>query len=464
MFKSILKSISITVSRISVRHETCAGRVPGSFTKLTSLKNGVKVATQTMESPLACVTLAVACGPLYETACTHGLTHFIEHFAFKGSRCVGEEQLTKDLIDLNAKMTVHTSRELQVFSVVLPVDNAPKAVEKLCNVISGLDINDNKINKERENICRELADTDADPKQVLFDYLNATAFQGTPLAQRVIGPSENLQRFDADITSTFMCENYTPYRMCIASAGSMDHNAMVRAAKATFGCLESMPRGRGAPDLGPTRFTGSQVLYRDDSMPFCHAAITFEAAGYSSADYYKMLVLQHVVGSWDRSQGRGEEQAPPVAKWVALDKLCERYKPVYVAYRDIGLWGVYFVADKWKLDEIVTRVQDQWMELCTVLSDKDVQRGCNLAKLALAREYASVVRSAHALGKQVLYRCLRLPLDEVFGILAKLEKKELRALADRCLYDRCPAVAVVGPSETMPDYVRIRSGMWWLRL
>lgn len=462
MLKTILKLISIRLCGISVRHDSGAGPGLVSFMHLTTLKNELRVATQRTKSPLTCMTLAVAAGPRYETACTSGLTHFIEHLAFKGSRNEAEEQLIMELIDMNAKMTVHTSREEQVFSVVLPSENALKAVEKLYSVVAELDLNNRKISKERENIWRELADSDADPKQVLFDYLNATAFQGTPLGQRVIGPTENLCRFDDAIVTGFMNENYTPHRMCLGAVGQIDHNEIVSATTSTFGC---MPKDMGgAIEQGPNRFTGSQVTYRDDSMPFCHAAIAFEAPGYSSADYYKMLVLKHIVGSWDRSQGRGEEHAPPVARWVALDKLCERYEPIYVVYHDIGLWGVYFVADKWKLDEIVLRVQDQWMELCTVLSARDVQRGCNLAKLAVAREYASVVRCAHDLGRRVLHGCAREPLDVVHASLAKLDAKALRAQADRVLYDRCPAVAVVGPSETMPDYNRIRSGMWWLRL
>ncbi|KAJ8736751.1 hypothetical protein PYW07_000022 [Mythimna separata] len=461
MFKSILKSVNIRVCKTSARRGSGAARA-GSFTQTTTLSNELKVATQLVPSPLACVTLSVAGGPRYETAATNGLTHFVEHLAFKGSRCMNEEQFKRGLIDMDARMTVHTSREQQVFSVEVKPECAARAVDMLYNAIADLDLNDSKVHHQRENICRELADADADPKEVLFDYLHATAFQGTPLAQRVIGPTENLQRFDANIVTNFICENYTPYRLCLATAGQADHNAMVYAAGTTFGKIEAVPPGE--PEQGPDRFSGSQIVFREDSMPFCHAAITFEAPGYCSPDYYKMLVLQHMMGSWERSQGRGAEQAAPVAQWVALDRLCEHYEPIYLAYRDIGLWGVYFVADKWKLDEIVSSVQEQWMNMCIVLTAKEVARGCNLAKMSVAREYASAVRSAHALGRQMLYGCPRVPLDEVFKCLEQASAKQLRALADRLLYDRCPAVAVVGPSETMPDYLRIRSGMWWLRL
>lgn len=426
------------------------------------LPNKVKIATQEMNSPLTCVTLAVAAGPRYETCWTNGLTHFIEHMAFRGCRTLTTEQMEKILIDMGAKMTAHTSKEEQMFSILMPSENALSAVDLLFKIVTELDIDDCQIQLERENICRELADTDTDPKKVLFDYLTATAFQGTPLGQQVIGPSENICRFNSDIASTFMCENYVPYRLCLVSAGKLNHNQLLSAAKPNFGCIASVPIGE--PEQGPNRFTGSQVLYRDDSMPFCHVAISFEAPGYLSPDYYKMLLLNCIVGSWDRSQARELSQAPPVARWVALDKLCELYEPFYIAYRDVGLWGVYFVADKWKLDEVVSRLQDQWMELCTVVSTGEIERGTNLAMLNVARWYSNVEWSAHDLGKQVLYNCGRKSMDMVIKGLKEVNPAELRALAYRHLYDRCPAVAVVGPSETMPDYVRIRGGMWWLRL
>lgn len=455
MFKTIVKSFSKRLACFSVRHASC---VP--ITTVTRFPNGVRIATEVTLSQMACVTLAVAVGPRYETSYTNGSTHFIEHLAFKGCRSMKQNTLEKAVSDMGGKLSVQTYREEQIFSVVLPSANADKAANILGRVITELDINDTKIKEERANISRELADADIDPKKVLFDYLNASAFQGTPLGQRVIGPTENLERFNADVTRSFLCENYVPHRLCLASTGAVSSEVLANAVCDTLACIPAVSIG----ELGPTRYTGSQVVFRDDSMPLCHVAIAFEAPGYGGDTYYKMMVLSYIIGAWDRSQGRGEGQSSAVARWAAIGKLCERYQPFYTVYRDVGLWGVYFVADKWKLDEVVTRVQNEWMEMCTMLRTPDLERGVRLARLNLARQYNSVVWNAHDLGRKMLHINKRKSLKCVNALLANTTVAELRKLADHYLYDRCPTVAVVGPSETMPDYLRIRSGMWWLRL
>lgn len=432
------------------------------FTQVTMLHNGVRIATEEVESPLACLSLFVTVGSRYETACTNGLSHFIEHLAFKGFRTLNKCGVEESIMCMGGKLTAQTTREMQIFSAILPSEYAPSAVDKLSKIIIDLDLNDCEVEQERFNINSELIDADNDPKQLVFDYLHATAFQGTPLGQRVIGSSSNIERFDACAASNFMCEHYQPYRLILATSGNVTHEKIMQYAEGRFGCIAPQPCCE--PEPGPSRFTGSTVVYRDDSMPLCHAAIAFEAPGYCSPSYLTMLVMKYIVGSWDRSQGLGEGNAPMVARAFATDKLCEMYESFYITYRDIGLWGVYFVADKWKLDEVVYHFQFQWMQLCTMVQMSEIERGFNGVRMELARRYDSVVSSSHDIGTQMLYTCGRKSLAEVTSGLDRIKVHNVRELSDKYLYDRCPAVVAVGPTETMPDYVRIRSGQWWLRL
>ncbi|XP_022833159.1 cytochrome b-c1 complex subunit 1, mitochondrial-like [Spodoptera litura] len=430
--------------------------------QVTILHNGVKIATEEVKSPLACVTLSVAAGSRYETKCTNGLTHFIEHMAFKGFRSMSKEKFEEAVAHMGAKMTVQTSREMQVFSVVLPSEMSTAAVDKLSKIICDIEFSDDEVCKEKKNISLELNDNDINPKQLVFDYLHATAFQGTPLAQRVMGTSENLDNFDAVMVDNFMTDQYQPYRFVIATSGEVSHDKIMQYAEPRFGCITPQPCREAEP--GPSRYTGSQVVFRDDSMPFCYAAIAFEAPGYFSSHYLSMLVMSYIVGSWDKSQSRGENHAPLVARAVSCANLCERYETFYIPYRDIGLWGVYFVADKWKLDVVVSYIQEQWLQLCTMVQNTDIERGLNALRLTFARQYGSVVSSSHDIGKQMLYTSGRKSLEHLLESLNNIKVDNIRNVATQMMYDKCPAVAVVGPSETMPDYNRIRAGQWWLRV
>ncbi|XP_049696691.2 cytochrome b-c1 complex subunit 1, mitochondrial [Helicoverpa armigera] len=463
MLKTVSKYSRDVSRRWRRRYSWCPEAPVDPSLKVSILPNGVRIATERRrEAPLACVCLTVAAGPRYETPCTNGLTHFIEHMAFKGFQSEDKAALEEALISMGAKMTVRTTRELQVFSVIIPSVIATRAIDKLHKIVTELDLKDCEMNQERCNIDMELEDADADPKQVVFDYLHATAFQGTPLGQRVIGTSENLERFDADMVSSFMCEQYQPYKLVLSTSGDVSHDAVMSFAEPRFGGIPPQPCIE--PENSINRYTGSQVIYRDDSMPFCHVAIAFEAPGYSSSKYYFMLLMKYIIGSWDRSQGGGVNNAPFVARAASTFKSCERYHAFYTAYRDVGLFGVYFVSDRLLVDEALFSIQEQFMHLCTMTHQGDLDRGINHVRLKLARKLDSVVKSSQDIGKQLMYTNRRKLLHDIDDSLCMFRVQNLKDLAMEVFYDKCPVVASVGPSETLPEYNRIRSGQWWFRV
>lgn len=357
-------------------------------------------------------------------------------------------------------MTADTSRELQIFSARCTPECTPYIINTLSRIFLDLNLSDSAIESEKSNVNLEMIDAENDPKAVVFDYLHQTAFQGTPLAQRVIGPSINIQRFDSNFIRSFMSKHYQPFKFCLATSGCVRHEDMLRNAEAGFGYMQ--PNSDCVSEKGPCRFTGSQIIYRDDSMPFAHVAIAFEVPGYEHADYLTFRLMTSMVGSWDRSQGGGINNGLPLARAAAHD-LCEKYKAFYIPYRDVGLWGIYYVGKPMGLDDMLSNIQDQWMHMCITTQVNDVQRSLNLAKLKIAKGVEGVINSSYDIGLHLMYTSGRKSLTDVFDKLSTIKAHNVKEVCDRHLYDRCPAVAAIGPTESLPDYTRIRAGQYWLR-
>ncbi|XP_063838047.1 cytochrome b-c1 complex subunit 1, mitochondrial-like [Ostrinia nubilalis] len=463
MIRKILCSFS-NVVRLPTRLCSCVchpSPVP-SNTKLTILDNGVRVATETNASSVAGVALFIEAGSRFETACNNGITHFVEHMAYKGFNSMNRCQLQELLRCMGAKMTAYTSREIQVFSAKCLTDNVPVMVGILSNVIADLALNECDVEVEKMNMQLELMDADRDPRTVLFDYLHATAFQGTPLAKRVIGTSENIERFDKFYTTAFLCEHYQPYKLALIGVGNIHHENMVCYAQAKLGHMVGDPCCES--EEGPTRFTGSQVLFRDDSMPFAHVAVAFEVSGYNSPDYMQLLTAKNMIGTWRKGQGGGTKNGFPLAQAAATEDICEYFESFYIPYRDVGLWGIYFVARKMDVEDMLHNIQNAWMHLCVTTQFYDVERAVNQLKLQFAKNIEGNMRSCHDLGLQTMYSCGRSGLDDMFHELKGIEQQGLKAVMDKYIYDRCPAVAAIGPVEGLPEYTRIRAGQYWLRL
>lgn len=129
---------------------------------------------------------------------------------------------------------------------------------------------------------------------------------GQPLGRTILGPKENILSISRDDLSNYIKTNYTADRMVLVGTGGIEHASLVDLAKNHFGSLPTssspIKLGESTQKVKPS-FVGSEVKVRDDTMPTCNVAIAVEGVSWSSPDYYPMLVMQSVMGNWDRSLG-----------------------------------------------------------------------------------------------------------------------------------------------------------------
>ncbi|XP_041987087.1 cytochrome b-c1 complex subunit 1, mitochondrial-like [Aricia agestis] len=429
--------------------------------QLLELPNGVRVALEESCSPVVCASLYALAGSRFEDECNNGVSYFIEHMAYKGFSDADEDSIIGFLNSIGAKMTAHTTREYQSFAGVALAEYAPEIICLLSRIVKDLQFPSKESSVEKVKIRKELIENDSNQRQLVFDYLHQTAFQGTSLAYPVTPSSRNLKSFDSKTAATFMKRNFTPKRVVLAVSGGICYDQIRQIAEKSFDfsdCSDVCVLPNACK-----RYTGSQIIYRDDTMPLLHAAIAVEAPGYTSDDYLPMLVASCLTDSWDKTQSADIRHGSPLARAAATTQICERFESFYTAYSDVGLWGVYFVCKMQDADDMVFNIQDCWMNLCTTTTKKELERAVNTAKLKLAKNVNGVVNSCHDIGRQIILTSRRTPLEMYHHELDSLSAGKLKKVGYKYIYDKCPVVAAVGPSEVLPDYLRIRSGMYWLR-
>jgi len=212
------------------------------------------------------------------------------------------------------------------------------------------------------------------------------------------------------------------------------------------------------------RYTGSDVRVRDDSMPLAHVAIAVEGCGWTNPDNIPLMVANTLIGNWDRSMGGGANNSSRLAHYCAEKGFCHSFQSFNTCYKDTGLWGIYFVTDSMNQENMVYNIQNEWMRMCTNLTDFEVNRAKNLLKTNMLLQLDGTTPICEDVGRQMLCYGRRIPQHE---LEARIDAVDATLVKDTCykyIYDRCPAVAAVGPTENLPDYNAIRSGMYWLRL
>jgi processing peptidase subunit beta len=325
------------------------------------------------------------------------------------------------------------------------------------------------IERERDVILREQEEVDKIMEEVTFDHLHAMAFQDHSLGKTILGPRENILGLQKDDLAGYIKQNYTADRMVLVGAGGVDHDSLVKLAEKEFGALKSSSESAASfpvKDLVP-RFFGSEVRVRNDTMPTAHIALAVEGVGWTHPDYYPLLVLQSIIGSWDRSLGAATHvSSPHLVKNIVENQLANSYMSFNTSYRDTGLWGIYLVSEnKMHLDDLEFVVQQEWNRCSNSLQQAEVVRAKQGLKSAMILGLDGGTAIAEDIGRQLVCGYgRRVEPTEVGQLIDNVSLSDVTRVAKEYLWDREVAVVGVGPVESMADYQRIRGWMSWNRL
>lgn len=244
----------------------------------------------------------------------------------QGTAKRSQTDLELEVENMGAHLNAYTSREQTVFYAKCLSKDVGKAVEILGDIIQNSKLGESEIERERGVILREMQEVESNLQEVVFDHLHATAYQGTPLGNTILGPTKNIKSISKQDLQDYIQGHYHTPRIVLAASGGVRHNDLVKLAEKELSKLPNSYDGK-SPALAPCRFTGSEVRVRDDSLPLAHIAIAVEGCGWTDADNVPLMVANTLIGSWDRSQGGGASNASNLARASAesgeLFKMCD---------------------------------------------------------------------------------------------------------------------------------------------
>ncbi|PWA14648.1 hypothetical protein CCH79_00014359 [Gambusia affinis] len=328
-------------------------------TKVTSLENGLRVASEDSGLTTCTVGLWIDAGSRYENERNNGTAHFLEHMAFKGTRKRSQLDLELEIENMGAHLNAYTSREQTVYYAKAFSKDLPRAVEILADIIQNSTLGEAEIERERGVILREMQEVETNLQEVVFDYLHATAYQSTALGRTILGPTENIKTINRGDLVEYITTHYKGPRIVLAAAGGVCHQELHSLAKFHFGRLPSRDQG-GAPALPLCHFTGSEIRVRDDKMPLAHIAIAVEAVGWSHPDTIPLMVANTLIGNWDRSFGGGVNLSSKLAQMAYQGNLCHSFQSFNTCYTDTGLWGLYMVCEAGTISDMMHFTQMEW--------------------------------------------------------------------------------------------------------
>jgi predicted Zn-dependent peptidase len=235
----------------------------------------------------------VRTGSLHETRLLNGISHVVEHMAFKGTRARDCQRINLDAERLGAEVNAHTDKDHTAFHIEgLPRD-LPVFVEQIADIVLNSTFPEDELERERQVLQHEFTEFEEDPVNIAFELFDRACYGVNHAAGRpVIGNRANLKRFTRADLLAYVQRQYSASNVVVAAAGPVDEAVLVKAAERAFG---AMPRGE--PNTVPVpEWQGGVKLRRLSGSAQCQIVLGYEAPPLADDAHIGYLLAAALLG------------------------------------------------------------------------------------------------------------------------------------------------------------------------
>lgn len=266
--------------------------------KLT-LPNGLRVLLLPVPDALsASVGIWVEAGSRYEAPALQGISHFVEHMAFKGTPTRSARQISEEMDLLGGSLNAYTAKEYTRYYAQTLAENARPALELLTDMLLHSKMDPADVALEQGVILEEMAMYEDVGEDLAHEALCASVWPASPLGRPICGTRETVSALSAEDLRRYVREEYTPGRMVAAVAGRFDRGEILDCLGTTLGVLSA---GSERPEADAPVFTPGLTLKSKDfeqvSLELAVPGLPAEARTREGADpRYCMMLLNFIVG------------------------------------------------------------------------------------------------------------------------------------------------------------------------
>jgi predicted Zn-dependent peptidase len=400
---------------------------------VSRLPSGLVVVTDTMAHlQTAALGVWVGSGSRDEKTDEHGISHLLEHMAFKGTSRRTARQIAEEVEavggDLNAATSVETTA---YYARVLRAD-VPLALDVLSDIISDPAFDPEEITREQNVIVQEIGAVEDTPDDLVFDHLQKTAFPNQPIGRSILGTPATVRSFDRKRLRSYLTSHYRAPDMVVAAAGAVDHDSVVAEVEHRFSSFS----GPEAPTPEPAYFGGGTFI-ESRELEQVHVALALNGLPQRDPALYSLQVFTNVVGG-----GMSSRLFQEVRESRGL---CYSIYAFHVPYSDIGMFGLYAGTDASDVPELMRVVVDEIAAAAESIDEAEINRAKAQMKAGLLMALESCGARAEQLARQIIAYGRPIPLDEVVAKIDAVTVESARAAGQGLLGRGRPAIAALGP-------------------
>ncbi|MDR2902359.1 MAG: insulinase family protein [Lactobacillales bacterium] len=406
------------------------------------LKNGIRVVTDTHSlSHTVTFGIWVGVGARYETPDINGISHFLEHMAFTGTKTRSSEQIASEIEDVGGYMNAYTGREMTAYHFRVLKNDWQLALNILADIFQNTQMYEKELNKEKGVIIQEIKMYNDTPSSLVYRHFMETIYPGQPMGRPILGSIETVEAITAEKLKNYMQTQYAAEKMVISASGNLNHQDFVDKCSELFINVNTNPGKKYAP---ATYQGGEKRILKDNEQ--VNIMLGFQGFSILDPDYYAAEVLSSILADGFSS--------------ILFQEIREKRGLVYSIQAD-NIWGsdsgVFAVSagtGPKEVAELMPVLCDCLTDLEHSITQERILRGQALIKARILMRWENISTHAEGNARDLLVRGQIIDKQEVIRLIESVTKKELMRVADR-IFKTSPSLAALGPISDVMPYEKI---------
>ncbi len=320
--------------------------------KKSILPNGVRVVTENMtHSKSVSIGIWVLTGTRDEDKDEVGLSHFVEHLVFKGTKTRNAYQIANSLESLGGDLNAYTTREYTCYHCTVLNEDWKIGLEVVSDLVCNMKLTKKDFELEKKVILQEIAMSDDTPEEIVYDYLFEVAYANHPLSRQILGKSDTIQKMTQKRVLDFYKKYYQGSNLIVSASGPVDHDALVIECQKLFRTRKSyqVVNARRAPI-----WKAGRKIYEKD-MEQTHILLALPAPSFQDKFRFEAFIVNSLLGGGMTSrlyQAVREKQGLAYSVFSTLN-----------TQTDSGNIAIYAGTDAKNVKKVVNIIADELLKI-----------------------------------------------------------------------------------------------------
>ena len=400
------------------------------------LPNGLTIATEAMPAVRSVsIGIWLRAGSRHEQEQENGITHFLEHMVFKGTKNRTAEEIARAADSIGGHLDAFTAKECTSFSIKVLDEHLPRAIDILADLVKNPLFEPEHIVKECQVIQEEIKMVEDTPDDLVHEIFTKCYWPDHALGRPILGTRRTVGSFDKHSLVNYFHENYAPNNMLIAAAGHLEHARISDLILKAFG---DMSMGAVVND-GPAPIPHPHIQHRSKKdLEQVHICVGAPAYHQSHEKRYATYILNTVLGGGMSSrlfQNIREKRGLAYAVFSSLN-----------TFRDVGCLSVYAGTSTESAFEVVHLIVEEFRRLKSEpIGQEELQRAKDYLKGSMLLSLESTMSRMSNLARQEMYFGRYISLDEIAACVDAATAQDVLGVARELIEGARIAVTVLGP-------------------